>query len=146
MKALVIYGSTTGNTETMANIVADGLKGAGMEVELKEVTNADPKDLTAGFDLVLLGCPAYGDDEVELQDDFVDFYEGMEQKLDGKKFAVFAPGDSSYQHFCGSVNLLENKLEELGGSLVLEGLKVEGDPSDSDSEIKEWAGRAAGSL
>ena len=67
-------------------------------------------------------------------------------KLEGKKFAVFAPGDTLYEHFCGSVDLLEGKIEELGGTFVVEGLKVEGDPSDSDSDIKEWAGRTAGNL
>ncbi len=146
-KALIIYGSTTGNTESMSEIVGAGLKAADMEVEIKEVTNAKPEDLTSDYDLVLMGCPAYGDDEIELQDDFVDFYDQMEGiKLEGKKFAVFAPGDTSYEHFCGSVDMLEGKIEELGGTVVVEGLKVEGDPSDSDSDIKEWAGRAAGSL
>ncbi len=145
-KALIIYGSTTGNTESMSEIVGAGLKDAGMEVEIKEVTNAKTDDLTS-YDLVLMGCPAYGDDEIELQDDFVDFYDQMDGiKLEGKKFAVFAPGDTSYEHFCGSVDMLEGKIEELGGTVVVEGLKVEGDPSDSDSDIKEWAGRAAGSL
>ena len=145
-KALIIYGSTTGNTESMSEIVGAGLKAADMEVEIKEVTNAKISDLTA-YDLVLMGCPAYGDDEIELQDDFADFYDQMDGiKLEGRKFAVFAPGDTSYEHFCGSVDLLEGKIEELGGTLVVEGLKVEGDPSDSDSDIKEWAGCAAGNL
>ena len=62
-KALIIYGSTTGNTESMSEIVGAGLKAADMEVEIKEVTNAKISDLTA-YDLVLMGCPAYGDDEI----------------------------------------------------------------------------------
>ena len=33
-KAAVIYWSGTGNTETMANAVAEGMKGAGAEVSL----------------------------------------------------------------------------------------------------------------
>ncbi len=143
-KALVIFGSTTGNTETMAQTVAKGLEEAGMDVEVKNVTDCAPADMAGDCDLVVLGCPAYGDDSIELQDDFVDFYEDMDSvKLNGKPYAVFAPGDSSYTHFCGSVDMLEDKMEELGGKKATEGLKVDGDPDDADSEIISWAKSAA---
>ena len=140
MKALIIYGSTTGNTEEMANIVKNGLEEAGAETEMKEVTDAQPEDLTGDHDLVLLGCPAYGDEENELQEDFEEYYDQMNGiKLDGKSFAVFAPGDSSYQYFCGSVDILEEKLAALGGKIVQEGLRIDGDPGEYEAETIEWA-------
>jgi flavodoxin len=58
--------------------------------------------------------------------------------LHGKRCAVFAPGDSFYEHFCGSVDVLEQKLKELGGELVVDGLKIDGDPDDSEEDIVEW--------
>ena len=95
-KALIIYGSTTGNTEDMAGMVKAELEQLEFEAEVKDVTQAQVGDLTAEHDLLLLGCPAYGDDEIELQEDFADFYEKLNGlKLDGKPFAVFAPGDST---------------------------------------------------
>ena len=140
MKALIIFGSTTGNTEEMANIVKNGLEDAGAEVEVKEVTDAEPGDLTGGHDVILLGCPAYGDEENELQEDFTDYYDQLDDvKMDGKPFAVFAPGDSSYQFFCGSVDMLEEKLEALGGKKMQEGLKIDGDPGEYEDETLEWA-------
>ena len=36
-KVLIVYVTTTGNTEKMANAIADGAKGAGAEVTLKTV-------------------------------------------------------------------------------------------------------------
>lgn len=36
-KALVIYYSRTGNTKKMAELVAEGIKGEGMEAVIKEV-------------------------------------------------------------------------------------------------------------
>ena len=36
-KVLVVYVTTTGNTEKMANIIADAAKGAGADVTLKTV-------------------------------------------------------------------------------------------------------------
>ena len=138
-KALIIYGSTTGNTEDMAGMVKEELEQLEFEAEVKEVTQAQVADLAAEHDLILLGCPAYGDDEIELQEDFADFYEKLNGfKLDGKPFAVFAPGDSTYEHFCGSVDMLEEKMGELGGKLVTDGLKIDGDPGDASGEIADW--------
>lgn len=139
-KALIIFGSTTGNTEDMAGIIKQALDDSGLATELKDVTEAVVEDLAAGHDLLLLGCPAYGEEEIELQEDFEDFYERLDGiNLNGKKIAVFAPGDSSYEYFCGSVDMLEEKMEELGGKLVVDGLKVDGDPGDAEEEITEWA-------
>jgi len=138
-KALIIYGSTTGNTEDMAGMVKAELEQLEFEAEVKDVTQTQVADLTADHDLLLLGCPAYGDDEIELQEDFADFYEKLNGlKLDGKPFAVFAPGDSTYEHFCGSVDMLEEKMGELGGKLVTDGLKIDGDPGDAIGEIADW--------
>jgi flavodoxin short chain len=124
----------------MALSIGKTLENAGIQTELKEVTDASPVDLTTDHDLLLLGCPAYGEEEIELQEDFQEFYDGLGDDIDlaGRKLAVFAPGDSSYEHFCGSVDFLEKKMEELGGQIVLEGLKVDGDPGDADEEILEW--------
>lgn len=143
-KALIIYGSTTGNTEDMAGMVKAELEQSDFEAEVKDVTQTSVADLTADHDLLLFGCPAYGDDEIELQEDFADFYEQLNGvQLNGKPFAVFAPGDSSYEHFCGSVDMLEAKMAELGGKLLTDGLKVDGDPADANGEIASWANSIA---
>ncbi|KKQ35257.1 MAG: Flavodoxin [candidate division WS6 bacterium GW2011_GWA2_37_6] len=47
MKAIVIYGSTTGNTEEVANYVGNGLREAGHEVIVKNVADSTPQELTA---------------------------------------------------------------------------------------------------
>jgi flavodoxin short chain len=139
-KALIIFGTTTGNTESMSEIIQQVLEESDFETEMKNVMDAAVEDLTADHELLLLGCPAYGDEEIELQEDFEKFYEQLDGvNLNGKKFAVFAPGDSTYEHFCGSVDMLEGKMESLGGELVAEGLKIDGDPDGSTDEINEWA-------
>jgi len=139
-KALIIFGSTTGNTEITADLIKETLGENGMETEIKNVTDASVSDLNGGHDLILLGCPAYGDDEVELQEDFEDFYQNMTGlDLSGKKFAVFAPGDSSYEHFCGTVDFLEEEISGMHGKIVADGLKIDGDPDDAVDEIKEWS-------
>ena len=146
-KALIIYGSTTGNTETMAAMVEKAIREAGVEATTREAGDASTSDLTGDNDLVILGCPAYGDHEVELQEDFADFYEAWGGlKLNGEKFAVFAPGDSSYEYFCGSVDFLEEQIEAAGGTIVVPGLKIDGDPGDAEGEIASWSASLAKSL
>jgi hypothetical protein len=34
--------------------------------------------------------------------------------------------------------MLEDKMKDIGGLKIAEGLKIDGDPSDADDEIKTW--------
>jgi flavodoxin short chain len=142
---LIVYGSTTGNTETTAEIIEKTLSQKGFDVTLKDVSYISPKE-TKGYDIVLLGSSTWGEDEIELQDDFASFYDEMDKAdLSGRKAAVFGCGDSSYTYFCGAVDAIEDKVKELGGELISEGLKIDGDPDDSIEEIKSWAEKIANS-
>lgn len=42
--------------------------------------------------------------------------------------------------------MITERIESLGGTLVEEGLKVEGDPDDALQEIKAWARSIAAGL
>lgn len=63
-KVAVVYWSGTGNTEIMANKVAEGAKAGGAEVEVFEAEgfSADKMD---EFDAVAFGCPSMGCEELE---------------------------------------------------------------------------------
>lgn len=142
--ALIIFGSTTGNTENVADKIGKILSNAGFEVSIKDVAKASIGDLNGGHTAILLGASTWGDDDIEFQEDFAPFYEAMDKaELKGKKLALFGCGDSSYTHFCGAVTLLERKVEELGGILLNEPLRIDGDPDSVLSEIEEWAGEVA---
>jgi len=136
MKAIVIYGSTTGNTEEVANYVGNGLREAGHEVIVKNVADSTPQELT-GYDIVLLGSSTWN--EGLLQDDFVPFYEQMTGlSLAGKKAAAFGCGESIYEFFCGAVDTLEKKLKELGAEIVATSFKVDGDIGPYLAKAQEW--------
>ena len=57
-KILIIYYSRTGNTERMANIIADAIKENGIDVACKKVENTDLKELL-DVDGVVIGSPTY---------------------------------------------------------------------------------------
>ena len=91
MKAAVIYFSSTGNTEAMANAVVEGAKNAGAEVDLIEVADASV-DAALGYDVLALGCSAMGDEELD-EADMEPFFAELEGKLSGKKVALFGSYD-----------------------------------------------------
>ncbi|WP_300155769.1 flavodoxin [Solidesulfovibrio sp.] len=137
-KALVVFGSTTGNTESVAEVVAGTLEEAGMTVDLKNAASVKAAGLAEGYDLVVFGCSTWGDDEIELQEDFVPLYDDLEATgLVGKKVAVFGCGDSSYTHFCGAVDAITQKAAALGAKVIDLPLKVDGSPDKA--EAKAWA-------
>ena len=139
--ALIIYGSTTGNTETVAKAVAEIMEQNDVETTVKNVTDATIAELGNGYDVTLLGTSTWGDDEIEFQEDFEPFYEQLDgaTHLKDKKVALFGCGDSSYEYFCGAVDQLEEMMEKLGAKVVNEPLRIDGDPDDVTDETEDWA-------
>lgn len=90
-KVLVVYVTTTGNTEKMANAIADAAKGAGADVTLKTVSDATVDEL-AGYDVIAFGSPAMGAEVLE-EAEMEPFFSEAEGKINGKKVAVFGSYD-----------------------------------------------------
>lgn len=146
-KVLIVYGSTTGNTESIAQVIEKQLETKGHEVVVRNAADVSAPGLAEGFDAVLMGCSAWGVDDVELQDDFaplVDEFDAM--GLKGKKVAAFASGDTSYEHFGGAVEVIEAKAKEAGAEIMAGGLKVEGDAGSAPADIAEFVNDVAKNL
>jgi flavodoxin short chain len=136
---LIVYGSTTGNTEWVAGQLNEQIKAAGHDVQVAKAGSIAPEGLCAGKDLVLFGCSTWGQDEIELQDDFIPLFEAFDSiGASGVKAGVFGCGDEDYTHFCGAVDAITDKLTGLGAKLVGGKLKINGDPGDSSEAIKSW--------
>ncbi|MDQ6421320.1 flavodoxin [Paenibacillus sp. LHD-117] len=139
-KVIVLYTSLTGNTEEMAEAIAQGAKETGLDVVCKEAYDAKPEELME-YDGILIGAYTWGDGE--LPDEFLDFYEEMDGlDLTGKQAAAFGSGDTSYPVYCGAVDIIENKLRELGAAIVCDSLKFEYNASDEEKEQGKRMGRA----
>ncbi len=86
-KIAVVYWSGTGNTEAMANLVAEGATSAGAETEV--IPCADfSADKAAEYDAFAFGCPAMGAEQLE-ESEFEPMFAGLEGSLNGKKVALF---------------------------------------------------------
>ncbi len=129
----IFYGSTTGNTETLAKEIASALG----------VTSADvydvggsPIDKVAGYDTLLLGSSTWG--LGELQDDWYSFVEELKKAdLSGKKVGLFGCGDSaSYPDtFCESIGLLHEELSDTGCTFIGQ-MDASGYPNNSSKAFE----------
>lgn len=122
MNKIIVYWSGTGNTESIANKIKSDLG-----CEAVSVSGISALDASK-FDLIILGCPSMGNEELE-SDEFEPFYKELMNLAKGKKFALFGSygwGDGEWMR-----NWQED-LKNLGGDLICDGLIVNGDESQID--------------
>ena len=123
----IIYWSASGNTEAMANAIAEGAKAAGADVKLCQVSDIGA-DAALDCDLLALGCPAMGDEVLE-ESEFDPFFTQIEGRLSGRKVAIFGSygwGDGQWMRDW------QDRVIKAGGQLFRgEGLMVNEAPDDS---------------
>ena len=139
-KIINIYGSTTGNTQSVAKKIGSNLSKKGHEVTTKNVTEATIEELK-DYDTIIFGSSTWNDGE--LQDDFIEYHMKLESTppdLKGKKFAVFGCGESVYEQFCTAVDTLTDSLSKFDATKLLDGLKIDGYPEDDENvtKIDNW--------
>ena len=125
MKIAVVYWSSTGNTETMAQAVIEGARKAGASAELFTATEFDGGKVDA-FDAIAFGCPAMGAEELE-DSEFAPMFESCESRLSGKKIALFGSygwGDGEW------MRTWEDTCRNDGASLVCDSVICQETPDD----------------
>ena len=124
-KTAIIYWSGTGNTEIMAEAIAEGAKSVSQNTALFTVTEISADD-AAGYDILILGCPAMGAEVLE-EDEFEPFFTELEGKLSGKTVYLFGSygwGDGEW------MRNWEERTRDAGATLPCEGLTVNETPDD----------------
>ncbi len=135
---LIFYGTTTGNTEVVAQKIADELNAADKSAELKNETEITPK-IVNSYDTLIIGSSTW--DDGQLQSDMAEFIEKMAAEnpsLTDKKVAIFALGDASYPEFCASAELLEQAFKNT--NIIKPILKMDGFPDmeENQTQLKIW--------
>ncbi|MCC8128499.1 MAG: flavodoxin [Clostridiales bacterium] len=140
-KTAVIYWSQTGNTEQMANAIAEGVIAAGGEVELFSVSDITPEDAVT-YSSLALGCPAMGAEELE-ETEFAPFFEAIQGALAGKRVALFGSygwGDGEW------MRTWQAEVESAGAELVGgEGLIANNEPDEEALEACKTLGKSLAS-
>ncbi|MBQ4304273.1 MAG: flavodoxin [Lachnospiraceae bacterium] len=122
-KVAVVYWSGTGNTEAMANAVAEAAKAAGADVDM--IQAADFSD-AAPYDGIAFGCPAMGAEVLE-ETEFQPMWDAVKGSLGGKKVGLFG----SYGWGGGEwMQSWADDARESGVDLVNDGVIANNDPDD----------------
>ena len=104
----IVYYSASGNTEKMANLIAEGIANGGKNAEVINVSNANA-DIFDNEEIVILGCPAMGDEV----------------------FGSYGWGDGQWMRDW------QERMESLGCTLIDDGLIIQYEPEDNSSECIE---------
>ncbi|AOR22814.1 flavodoxin [Clostridium taeniosporum] len=125
----IIYWSGTGNTESMANLIAKGIEESGAKTELINISSANVDSLK-DENIVVLGCPSMGDEELE-GGEFLPFIESVQEDLKNKKVALFGSygwGDGQW------MRSWEEEMTSSGINVALEPLTVNYAPEGEAEE------------
>ena len=136
-KVAVVFWSSSGNTETMAEAVLEGAKGAGAEAEMINCADFNA-DMVDQYDGIALGCPAMGDEVLE-EDEFEPLYSSCEPELSGKKVGLFGSygwGDGEW------MRTWEENAKGAGVSLVADPVLCNEEPDDDAQAACQDLGKA----
>ena len=137
MSVSVVYWSGTGNTQAMAEAVAEGIREGGAEAILLEVGNADAAAL-AGENAFALGCPSMGAEQLE-ESEMEPFVEALEPLVSGKRILLFGSygwGDGEWMRDWAE------RMKNAGAALIREeGLIANEAPDDEALEECRAAGK-----
>ena len=139
MHIAIIYFSSTGNTEAMATLIAEGARRAGAQVDVIPVSQCD-RSVLAQYDNLAFGCPAMGQEELD-DTEFLPFYESVEPDLKGRDVALFGSfgwGDGEW------MRIWQERVISVGANLFEEGLALQEEPGPESDSCREFGFRFAG--
>lgn len=138
---LIVYWSSTGNTETMANLIAEGVRQAGGQADVFTVADFQSAK-TKDYDKIAFGCPAMGDEVLE-ENEFDPFFSKVESQLKGKNIALFGSygwGDGAWMRDW------QDRAQTAGARLIDDGLIVQSSPDADAEELCRTLGKNLASL
>lgn len=136
-KVCIVYWSGTGNTETMAKAISQGVNNAGAEGVLFGAAEFDPNTL-GDYDAAAFGCPSMGCEQLE-EGEFEPLFTQCEPMLSNKRIALFGSygwGDGEW------MRNWKEQCENDGAQLVSEPVICNDAPSDEVLEACEKLGAA----
>ncbi len=124
-KVAVVFWSATGNTEAMANAVAEGAKGKGADVTVLGAGEFSASNVSE-YDAIAFGCPAMGAEVLE-ESEFEPMFASVETSLGGKKIGLFGSygwGDGQWMRDW------KDRCDAAGAALVNDGVMANNAPDD----------------
>lgn len=142
---LILVGTQTGNSEVVAEEVADALAEAGHTSRLVDMADAVPEMLAEHARLIAVLCTWA---EGTFPDNAVDFFESLgavAPDLSGLAYGLIGLGDHLYDpYFLTAAYRLADQLDALGARRSLDHFEIDKGPSPDDlAAAQAWALRCA---
>lgn len=139
---IVFYGSQTGTAEEFAGRLAKDAVGYGMKGLVADPEECDMDDLQrlpeVENSLAIFCMATYGEgDPTDNAQEFNEWLQNGDVSLEGVKYAVFALGNKTYEHYNAMGKFVDKKLEELGGTRVFE-LGMGDDDANIEEDFVTW--------
>ncbi len=132
----ILYGTQTGNAESVALDAAASAKAKGFDVVVQELDAVNMSTL-ASMQRVIVAVSTYG--EGEMPDNAQMFWDALSAAdappLPALQFAVLALGDTGYDDFCEAGKLIDARFDELGAERLIDRLDCDIDYEDI---AEEW--------
>ena len=117
-KLTVLYGTESGNSESLADRTVKEAKKRGFQAVMKNMSDISPADLAKATNLLVI-ISTWGDGEPpETATNFYKEFMGADLALSGVRYSVLALGDTSYEKFCQTGKDIDARLETLGAARV----------------------------
>lgn len=132
----ILFGSQTGNAQSLAKNHGNRLKELGFNVTVQSMGDFKPNNLKKIQNLLVIVSTHGEGDPPDTAIAFHEFLHGKRApKLENFQYSVLALGDSSYEFFCETGKQFDKRLEELGGTRLYP--RVDCD-LDYDEPASEW--------
>lgn len=136
LKVVVLFATQSGTSERLAKKLVKELKLQGHATDLESLSSYTPSSLAQHTHALVLASTY---DEGDPPDGARSFFEGLclpsAPRLDHLRYAVFALGDTSYEHFCKFGVDLDERFFALGGTRISERRDC---GIDVDEPFSEW--------
>lgn len=128
-KIAIVYFSQTGNTETMAQLIEEGIKSVGKEVEVFTISDFTT-DMVEDYDLIAIGSPATGTEQLD-EYEFEPWYTDIKDKLTAKPVVLFGSHDWGDGEW---MRTWHQDAVDAGINVVLDPLVVNLQPMDDEAD------------
>lgn len=140
----ILFGSETGNAQSLAESLETKLHENAFTVKLSSLENFKPKDLKKVEDLFIISA-THG--EGNPPENAVSFHEFLHSRKAPKftdlRFSVLSLGDESYEFFCQTGKDFDKRLEALGGERIAPRIDCD---LDFDDPAEDWMGNVLSKL
>ncbi len=116
----LFYGSTSGNTEDVADMIVKEAKNRNIEIDLQDIHYIDDPNEMFAYERLIIGIPTwcFGDH----QDDWQDFLEELDESVDLSHLTIafYGLGDQEgyAEWFLDSMGFFADLFEKMGATII----------------------------